>query len=244
MLKQLLGTLVGILVVTGIASATLILETDPATDTSKPNVQPTTNTKPLTPGKYIPYTRSSRPSLRDVLDRRPTLPASTHGAKNITGNVMTGTKNPPVTTGNSTVRPQTNVNNNVPAVRTVVKQDAEAVKAYRTERGYILRFLKRVERAEMEAMQEAVTDAIKTLLDARESMRRDYELAASTSNLMTESQWNLRAEGVIETYKVALTNYIDEAKMDAFEKFILGRTNLLKNYFEKLETIRKVKSQN
>lgn len=248
MFKQLLGTLIGLLLVTGIASATVMIETDPATDTSKPNVLPTTTTKPTYPTypTKLPYTRSSRPSLRDVLERRPSLPASTNGVKKDEPKkveIEDKTQSPVDTqTGTQT---NTNTQNSTDTTtRTVVQQDAEAVKAYREERGYITRFLKRpANNTERTAINEIVQTAIKTLLATREDMRREYELAASSSSLMTEETWNTKAEATLNTYSTTLESYIDDAKMEVFEKFILGRTNLLKNYFDKLETIRKVKSQ-
>lgn len=244
MLKQLLATAIGAIVVTGFSSATLMLETDPSTNTTKPNVSPTTTTTPSYPTK-LPYTRSSRPSLRDVLQRRPSLPASTNGVKKDDDTkVETEQENNSNDDSQNNTQTNTNTEASTTTTRTIVQQDAEAVKAYREERGYITRFLKRATTTtDRTAMQDIVQAAIKALLATREDMRREYELAASSSNLMTEATWNTKAEAALNVYSTTLKSYIDESKMEQFEKFIIGRTNLLKNYFDKLETIRKVKSQ-
>ena len=95
-MKQLLAMIIGIAAVTGFASATLVLETDPATNTTKPNVTATGNVqKPL---PILNIKRIPRPFIRDVLQRgRPTLP------KPPVGTINTGNTLPPVTTGQNII---------------------------------------------------------------------------------------------------------------------------------------------
>lgn len=129
-------------------------------------------------------------------------------------------------------------------VRTIVKQNAEDVAAYRAENGYIVRYLlKPVTVAEKRQQQIAIEKAVKGLLATQKSMRAQYEAAAKSWTAMSRDAWNTMVESAVETYRVAVLPYINPEKMEDFDKFIIGRKNLMKAMFDKLETIRLVKTK-
>ncbi len=45
---------------------------------------------------------------------------------------------------------------------------------------------------------------------------------------MTQEQWNTKVDAAIKIYQTAINSYIDTTKSVEFEKFIIGRTNLMK----------------
>jgi|GEM_PF-4090679 len=79
-------------------------------------------------------------------------------------------------------------------------------------------------------MSSNIESAIKTLLATQKTMRKTYDDAAEASSgtLMTEATWDSLADNAVDTYRLAVLPYVDTAKMDNFERFIIGRRNLLK----------------
>lgn len=196
----------------GAAFATQTLQTKPTLPVKKPMV---------------------RPALKNLLDKRPALPVKT------TTVVSTGKVFP--LTGNTVISTGKDVKTTGSIVRQIVQQNAEDVKAYREENGYIVRYLKTPTREEKLAFGEAVIKAVKDFLATQKSMRQAYEAGIKSKTLMTKEQWDTQTDAAIAIYKAAVLPYIDAAKMAEFEKFIIGRTNLMKALFDKLETIRTTK---
>ena len=84
------------------------------------------------------------------------------------------------------------------------------------------------------AMVDATTSAVKSLLATQKSMKQFY-VDTKNSVPMTKEERNLKAEAAVTVYHNALLPYVDVMKVEAFEKFIIGRTNLLKAMFDKLQ---------
>lgn len=241
-MKQLLAILLGVAAVTGIASAAE-LPADPSANANRPTIPAiTTDSSALPP---LNIRRIPRPSIRSVLDRRPALPGgkNTNNLGNLPS-IPTGIWQ--IATGSISSWTQLSGGKRWTIYSTPTwswqedpvlwQQNAENVRAYREENGYIMRFLAKQTTMDAKKNQIAIVEsAIKTLLNTRKSMIASYTAAASTETPMSEDQWNSKAEAAVAAYRATLLPYIDQSKLSGFERFIIGRTNMLKQLYEELD---------
>ncbi len=204
-MKKYLILAVSVLALTGAAFATQTLPVAPTKTVTKPLV---------------------RPALKKLLDKRPVVPVK-KPAPAMTGNVKTSTgiKLPVPTTG-QVVKTGT-------VIKAIVQQNAEDVKAYREENGYVVRYLKTPTREEKLAFGEAVIKAIKDFLAAQKNMNKAYDDGVKAGTPMPKTLWDNQAEIAVAAYKTAVQPYIDSTKTAEFEAFLIIRLKLLKLMFDK-----------
>lgn len=198
---------------------------------------------------------SVRPSLENVLGRRPSLSDIRRAAKPIpsqpisitwqvyTGLVASWSQQPSLQPRSPQWTVYSTPTGSWREDPVLGRQNAADVKAFREEKGYIIRYLKKTTGTEKRSQLEAVESVVKTLLATQKNMVKTYEAAAKTTTLMTQEAWDSQAEAAVIAYRGSLLSYIDPTKMTGFERFIVGRTNLLKEMFEKLESMRKATTQ-
>lgn len=177
----------------------------------------TTTTKPVV-----------RPSLNKLLDRRPVIPW--RNAASGTGKVL-----PPATGSNlmGTGKDQKSTGSVVRPV--VVQQNAEDVKAFREENGYITRYLKK---SLSVAQMRNVTNAVKTFLATQKTIRTTYEAAVNSGTQIDAAALMTTLNNSLDAYKTALSPYIDDAQQIQFQVFVIGRLNLLQIQFIQLKKIK------
>lgn len=163
-----------------------------------------------------------RPSLTKMLDKRPKLEKKTNtGSKLDMDKTEYGTGS-------------TNTGDKKETKKPVVQQNAEDVKAFREENGYIVKFLKKpTTEAEKKAMNNAIQTAVKALLATQKNMRKIYESAVASGTQVPLDVLTTQADAAIAAYKAAVLPYIDATKIDDFNLFVIGRINLLKMMFLK-----------
>lgn len=110
------------------------------------------------------------------------------------------------------------------------RQNAEDVQAYRIENGYITRYVKKQLTADE---RKSIENSVRAILATQKSMTQSYRAALNSGSPMTKSDWDMRSDAAVDSYKAAILPYIGDTSMDAFEKFIIGRKNLMKNLFDK-----------
>lgn len=120
------------------------------------------------------------------------------------------------------------------------KQSEAEIKEYRTEYNYVTRFL---DKTLSITEKEAIENIISTFISEWKATRVAYQEVITAGTEFPKALWMTQTATAITNYKEALNPYVDATKASAFEKFILGRTNLMNSIYDKLEVIRKVKLQ-